>query len=113
MSFFPGKDPQAGDAYTCDALAHVVVPRTVDLGDGFSGAIFNFLEQKAGIRISYAITEIRAVNPAAEMDRKALEVLGNEIILLKQLHFDEADKPIFYSLDYLKSNVFKLVIKRE
>jgi redox-sensitive bicupin YhaK (pirin superfamily) len=36
MSFFPGKDPQAGDAYACDAIAHVVVPRTVDLGDGFS-----------------------------------------------------------------------------
>ena len=36
MSFFPGKDPQAGDAYSCDAIAHVVVPRTVDLGDGFS-----------------------------------------------------------------------------
>ena len=36
MSFFPGKDPPAGDAYACDAIAHVIVPRTVDLGDGFS-----------------------------------------------------------------------------
>jgi hypothetical protein len=36
MSFFPGKDPAAGDSYACDAIAHVVVPRTVDLGDGFS-----------------------------------------------------------------------------
>ena len=36
MSFFPGKDPAAGDVYACDAIAHVVVPRTVDLGDGFS-----------------------------------------------------------------------------
>ncbi len=33
MSFFPGKDPKAGDAYACDAIADVVVPRTVDLGD--------------------------------------------------------------------------------
>ena len=33
MSFFPGKDPAAGDAYACDATADVVVPRTVDLGD--------------------------------------------------------------------------------
>jgi redox-sensitive bicupin YhaK (pirin superfamily) len=36
MSFFPGKDPQAGDVYACATIAHVVVPRTVDLGDGFS-----------------------------------------------------------------------------
>jgi len=33
MSFFPGKDPEAGDAFQCEAIAHVVVPRTVDLGD--------------------------------------------------------------------------------
>jgi hypothetical protein len=36
MSFFPGKDPDAGNAYQCETIAHVVVPRTVDLGDGFS-----------------------------------------------------------------------------
>ncbi len=36
MSFFRGKDPDAGNAWQCDAIEHVVVPRTVDLGDGFS-----------------------------------------------------------------------------
>ena len=33
MSFFPGKDPAAGDAYQCEAISQVIVPRTVDLGD--------------------------------------------------------------------------------
>ena len=33
MSFFPGKDPDAGDTYQCDAIDQVIVPRTVDLGD--------------------------------------------------------------------------------
>ena len=33
MSFFPGKDPVAGDAPTCDAVDLVIVPRSVDLGD--------------------------------------------------------------------------------
>jgi hypothetical protein len=33
MSFFPGKDPAAGDTYQCDAIDQVIVPRTVDLGD--------------------------------------------------------------------------------
>ena len=36
MSFFPGKDPQAGDAAACDAISQIIAPRTVDLGDGFS-----------------------------------------------------------------------------
>src|SRR5499427_2576493 len=33
MSFFPGKDPEAGNAHQCDAISQVIVPRTVDLGD--------------------------------------------------------------------------------
>src|SRR6202167_1032962 len=32
MSFFPGKNPKPGDAATSDAIAHVIVPRSVDLG---------------------------------------------------------------------------------
>jgi redox-sensitive bicupin YhaK (pirin superfamily) len=36
MSFSPGPDPKAGDKYQCDALKQVVVPRTADLGDGFT-----------------------------------------------------------------------------
>lgn len=35
MSFFPGKDPVAGDAFSCEAIERVIVPRTSDLG-GFS-----------------------------------------------------------------------------
>jgi len=33
MSFFPAKDPIPGDARTTDAVAQVIVPRTVDLGE--------------------------------------------------------------------------------
>src|ERR1700756_5214624 len=33
MSFFPAKDPVPGDRLQCDAIAQVVVPRSVDLGD--------------------------------------------------------------------------------
>jgi redox-sensitive bicupin YhaK (pirin superfamily) len=33
MSFFPAPDPKPGDALQCEAIAHVIVPRSVDLGD--------------------------------------------------------------------------------
>lgn len=36
MSFFPGKDPAPGNAPQCQAIAQVIVPRSVDLGDDFS-----------------------------------------------------------------------------
>jgi redox-sensitive bicupin YhaK (pirin superfamily) len=32
MSFFPGKDPTAGDARSADAIELIVVPRSVDVG---------------------------------------------------------------------------------
>jgi redox-sensitive bicupin YhaK (pirin superfamily) len=35
MSFFPGKDPVAGDTFGCDAIERVIVPRTSDLGGFF------------------------------------------------------------------------------
>jgi redox-sensitive bicupin YhaK (pirin superfamily) len=35
MSFFPGKDPLPGDAFACEAIERVIIPRTSDLG-GFS-----------------------------------------------------------------------------
>ncbi len=35
MSFFPGQDPVPGDAFQCDAIKQVIVPRTADLGDDF------------------------------------------------------------------------------
>ena len=36
MSFFPGQDPAAGNKYQCDAIKTLIVPRTADLGDGFT-----------------------------------------------------------------------------
>ena len=36
MSFFPGKDPAPGDKYRCEAIKQGIVPRTSDLGDGFT-----------------------------------------------------------------------------
>jgi len=33
MSFFPGPDPVAGDAPACDAIEHLIIPRTSDIGN--------------------------------------------------------------------------------
>lgn len=35
MSFFPGTDPAAGDAFACDAIENLIIPRSSDIG-GFS-----------------------------------------------------------------------------
>lgn len=35
MSFFPGGDPEPGDALSCDAIEHLIIPSSRDIG-GFS-----------------------------------------------------------------------------
>lgn len=35
MSFFPGRDPAAGDAFACDAIENLIIPRSSDIG-GFA-----------------------------------------------------------------------------
>jgi hypothetical protein len=35
MSFFPGNDPHPGDAFSCDAIEHLIIPSSRDIG-GFS-----------------------------------------------------------------------------
>ncbi|MFA7413210.1 MAG: pirin family protein [Rhizobium sp.] len=35
MSFFPGPDPIAGDAFACDAIEQLIIPRSSDIG-GFA-----------------------------------------------------------------------------
>ncbi|MEM5493740.1 pirin family protein [Hoeflea sp. AS16] len=32
MSFFPGGDPEPGDAYSCDAIEHLIIPSSRDIG---------------------------------------------------------------------------------
>jgi redox-sensitive bicupin YhaK (pirin superfamily) len=32
MSFFPGTDPAAGDAFACDAVENLIIPRSSDIG---------------------------------------------------------------------------------
>ena len=35
MAFFPGNDPVPGDAFACDAIEHLIIPRSSDIG-GFA-----------------------------------------------------------------------------
>ena len=57
--------------------------------------IFFTLSSASGSPMS--LTEICAVGTVDQRDRKAAELLGSDLILLKQLHFSDDEQPIFYS----------------
>lgn len=98
-------------AFYYNIIASRFAGNTTDIE--FKDSIFTFMEDRAGIRISHCITEIVAISRMNKMDRHAIQVLGSEIVKLKQLHFDTANRPVLYSIDYLKSEFIKLVVYRE
>ncbi|MEW9124510.1 MAG: GntR family transcriptional regulator [Thermotaleaceae bacterium] len=94
-----------------------ILPRSI-VGDAFeaqefSGSLLAFLEETCKIYIDKADTELK-VPSKSEINQKipqALELVP--VILLKQIHYDMSNKTIFYSLDYLRNDIFSFWIRRE
>lgn len=93
-----------------------IIPKNIagDLfKEGIRGSLLHVLEEKLNIKISYALSEICIVDGTEIFDKKVLNKLGDKIILLKQLHFNNKDKPIFYSYDYMNNKYIKFFVKRD
>lgn len=63
MSFFPGNDPAAGDAFACDAIENLIIPRSSDIG-GFA------------VRRALPTCERRLVGPFIFFDRMGPSILS-------------------------------------
>ncbi|TFE03442.1 GntR family transcriptional regulator [Jeotgalibacillus sp. R-1-5s-1] len=76
-------------------------------------SMFSLLEENGGLYISYAVTHIE---PAGYND-KVSPILGCEpetaLLVLKQLHYDDKDQPILYSLNYFKADRFSFHVVRK
>lgn len=75
-------------------------------------SIFDQLE-KSGTTITYAMTQIE---PIGYHDRIS-EILQCEpetaLLVLKQMHFNESDKPVLYSINYFRADKFKFHVLRK
>lgn len=80
---------------------------------GFGESIFSYLEQKKKVHISHAESQICALRPGSIFDNEARTVLGEQVVLMKQVHYDDDGKPIFYSRDYFDTNCITLKLRRE
>lgn len=98
-------------AYTFNILSKSIAKNFFD--DGIQASLLAFLEEKMNINISYALSEICLPDGSNTFDEKAIQKLGNKTILLKQLHFDVNNIPIFYSYDYMNNNHIKFYIRRD
>lgn len=81
--------------------------------EGIFGSLLSFLQDNMNINISYSLSEICLPDGSNIFDKKAITKLGDKTMLLKQLHFDQNDLPIFYSYDYMNNNHIKFYMKRD
>lgn len=86
------------------------------LADKFSyeqESIFDILEVKANRKITYAVAQIvplgyhEKVSPILECDPETA------LLVLKQMHFDEMDEPILYSVNYFRADKFSFHVLRK
>ena len=68
--------------------------------------IFHILDEEANRRITYAVAQIEPIgyhekiSPILECDPETA------LLVLKQMHFDEMDEPVLFSVNYFKADKF-------
>ncbi|MFO1445968.1 GntR family transcriptional regulator [Bacillus sp. Bva_UNVM-123] len=76
-------------------------------------SIFELIEDVASRKITYAVAQIlpigyhEKVSPILECDPETA------LLVLKQMHFDEADEPILYSVNYFRADKFSFHVLRK
>ncbi|MDF2925789.1 MAG: GntR family transcriptional regulator [Paenibacillaceae bacterium] len=101
-------------AYSINVMPKQLVGDVFE-GVDFSGSLFSFLEERCRIRIARADTELRVplTNDPYVQRLQVDKVEETPVILMKQLHYDERNKEVLYSFDYLRNDVFSFWVRRE
>jgi GntR family transcriptional regulator len=96
--------------YCIDKLPIKVLPRDFNHEDN---SIFHVLETQGNRRITYAVAQIEPlgyhdkISPILECEPETA------LLCLKQMHYDEMDEPILYSMNYFKSDKFSFHVLRK
>ncbi len=78
----------------------------------FKGSLFQHLERESGIRIVSADSQIIVPAPGDPHCRKLAVHPEATVLLMKQTHYDEMNRRVLYSLDYVRSDIFTFWIRR-
>ncbi|WLD95211.1 GntR family transcriptional regulator [Alkalihalobacillus sp. AL-G] len=75
-------------------------------------SLFNLLEKEANRSVLYAVTHIEPIgyhNRISEILECPPEA---SLLVLKQMHYDQNDKPVLYSVNYFRSDTFDFHVVR-
>jgi GntR family transcriptional regulator len=96
--------------YCIDKIPLSVLPKSFQQSEE---SLFNVLEYQAGRHVSYAITQIEPIGYHENISPILQCEQDTALLALKQLHYDEEDKPILYSSNYFRADKFSFHVMRK
>lgn len=96
--------------YCIDKIPEKILPESYIAGEE---SIFSILESVSNRKITYAVAQIEPLG----YHEKISPILKCEpetaLFVLKQMHFDESDEPILFSVNYFKADKFEFNVIRK
>jgi GntR family transcriptional regulator len=96
--------------YCIDKLPQKILPERFTFD---KESIFQLLESDTQINITYAVAQIEPIG----YHEKISPILQCEpetaLLVLKQMHYDEKDEPILYSVNYFRADKFSFQVVRK
>lgn len=96
--------------YCIDKIPEKILPESYSHG---AESIFSTLESVSNRKITYAVAQIEPIgyhdkiSPILECEPETA------LLVLKQMHFDEFDQPVLYSVNYFKADKFEFHVLRK
>ncbi|MGL4344649.1 MAG: GntR family transcriptional regulator [Cellulosilyticaceae bacterium] len=91
-------------------LTHIPIESLEDM-EIYRDSIFNFLYQKAGIKIMWDRVQIDVVQGADVLELSELiaqgECTNKPYLLLKGVNYDSEDRPMIYAMEYIDTEIIK------
>ncbi len=75
-------------------------------------SIFESLETAAGIRIAYAVAQIEPIGHHEKVSSLLHCDPKTALLLLRQIHYDEQERAVLYSLNYFRADKFRFHVVR-
>lgn len=96
--------------YSIDQFPLRLAPEMANKSD-FDGSLLAYMEEKCNIRVKCANATVTAVEVIPWPIKKFKRTVP--ALHFEQIHYDQREKPVLYSVDYYRSDYFKFHIFRK
>lgn len=98
-------------AYMVDVTPSSILSPT-DIDDTFNGSVLDLLKQRQGLRVAQATADIVALNADASLAKKLAVKVGQAVLLIEEVLFDQEGTAVEFSRNYFRPVFFRFHVVR-